>query len=156
VYAVGLKDAVLLPTFYTVAWLFPVLGIGALEALAVGLPPANVGWTFIIALPALAQVYYLGILVSMISYWMDYSRSRVLVFFKGIAFGAVFGTLISGLAILIVYLCAQSIENHRPGVAWLGCINITLVFDVALYSFFRWVYIRRRFDAERVQPRTMV
>jgi hypothetical protein len=155
VYAVGFKDAVLLPTFYTMAWLFPVLGIAALESLALQLPPRMVGWSFLIALPALAQLFYFGVLISILSYWMHYSRSRLQIFFKSLAWGLGFGTLVAVFFGLVAFLCTSQIEANRPWVAWLGTVNMAVIFNVALYSIFRWMYIQRRFDAERQQPRSL-
>jgi hypothetical protein len=112
-----------------------------------------VGWTFLIALPALVQLFFLGVLISILSYWMHYSRSRLQIFFKGLACGLGFGTLLAGFFVLVAFLCATQIEANRPWVAWLGSVNMALIFNVALYSVFRWMYIRRRFDAERMQAR---
>jgi hypothetical protein len=153
IYPVGFSDAVLLPTFYTLLW---VLFLGALvmaEGALLGLDLNIVLWCVGIGVPALVQLSFFAALLTSVSNWMDYRRSRLASFIKGICVGMCFALLGGGMLILIMLLSKELIDRDRAWVAWLGSLNMILIFDLACYMTARWIYVRRRFDAERRQQR---
>jgi hypothetical protein len=149
IYAVGFKDAVLLPTFYGAINLFVPVLIACGEALALGLPPQ---WTLIVALIAyglLLQLNFMGCLGSRLGFMLvDYRRSRLMLFFRGALAFAVIITLLGFTIGLMTVLCAETYARDRLWVGILGSFNILLIIDIVGYSVLRGIYIRRRFDCE--------
>jgi hypothetical protein len=156
IYAIGFKDAVLLPLFYAMGWLLLVILTAGAEALILHLPAEWVGWATLIGYLAMLQLYFLLSLGAVMMYTaLDYRRSRlrtmVQSMFNLLQFGIVAGMLIA----LVGYLWSETFRQNRYGVAVLGTANILLICNVVLYSVCRWVYLRRRFDCEISSGRQM-
>ena len=149
IYAVGFKDAVLLPTFYAAFTLFVPMLIACAEALALGLPAQ---WTFIVAVVAYAlllQLSYVGFLGSRVGYMlMDYRRSRLSIVFRSIVALAALMTLTGLIIALITVLCTETFARNQLWVGILGSFNILLIIDIVFFSVLRTIYVRRRFDCE--------
>ena len=156
IYAIGFKDAVLLPLFYAMLWLAVViLSLGA-EALLLRLPPPLVGWGALIGYLVMLQVYFIVILGSVMVYSaLDYRRSRLRATLQSLLNLTVLALVVGPLIGLLIYLWSETARQNRFGVAVLGTANILLICDVVLYSFCRWVYLRRRFDCEILHGRQM-
>ena len=152
IYAVGFNDAVLLPTFYTLLWTGAVGALAFLEGLALGLWSPALVWAVVIAVPAITELYYLILLMNTASTWTDYRRSRLREFLKFLVVVPTAIGVCEGLGWLIFYVCQETLRQGEPWIGWLGAVNMLLVFDVALYMSARWMYVRRRFDAERRNP----
>jgi hypothetical protein len=121
---------------------------GGVAGLLLGLPFTPLAWTVVIAVPALAELhFFLALNIPLGN--KDYRRSWLLSLFRFTfqAFCAI--TAIGVLVALIIVVCKEAIDSGEPWIGWLGSINILLVFDVAFYMLARWIYVRRRFDAER-------
>ena len=155
IYPMGFSDAVLLPTFYCLFWLAVLGGLLFLEGYVLGLPIWIVGWCVLIGVPAMTQVCFFAAIGNFLGNLQDYRRSRVISFFKLVTTITLSSLTAAILGALIVYLCLESIKSDRPWVAWLGTLNIMAVFDVAFYMLMRWIYVRRRFDAERRLQRSL-
>jgi hypothetical protein len=155
IYPIGFSDAVLLPTFYSLLWLSLVGGLSLIEGLLLGLDAETMVWCFVIGVPALTQVCFFAAMGTMVSNWMDYRRAWLASFVRSLAFGICVAFVLLGVVVLIIFLCRESIDHGRPWVAWLGSLNIVLIVDVALYMSARWIYVRRRFDAERRNVRNL-
>jgi hypothetical protein len=153
IYAIGFSDSVLLPTFYTLLWTTVAVILGFAEALLLGLPAEIMIWIAAILIPALPQLVFFFTLLNIAGYCRDYRRFWVITIFKTLAWTAVWMAVFSGLLLLVSWMVEATIENHHPWTGWLGAVNVTLVFDVALYMLCRLLYVRRRFDAERVDQR---
>ena len=149
IYPVGFSDAVLLPTLYTLLWVSFLGALALGEGLLLGLDSSSMFWSVAIGIPALVQLAFFSAILTSVSNWKDYRRSHLISFVKNIAIAVITALLVFGIFILIVLLCKELLASDRAWVAWLGSINMVLVFDVACYMTARWIYVRRRFDSER-------
>lgn len=155
IYAVGYSDAMLLPTGYMLISGVIVGLFVLLEGLLFGLPWDALAWTVAIGVPALAEGSFLAML-NMLSEHQDYRRSRLLTLFLGVFTVTCALIAVGTLVTLIVIVCHAAVENGQPWIGWLGALNVVLVFDVALYGVMRWIYVRRRFDAEKRDPQRVI
>jgi hypothetical protein len=151
IYAIGFSDAVLLPTFYTLMWTTVSVALAFAEALLLGLPAEVLIWIAVILIPALPQLVFLLSLLNIAGNCRDYRRSWVITAFKALAWTALWMAVFGGMISLVSWMVDTSIENGRPWTGWLGAVNAALVFDVTVYMLARALYVRRRFDAERVE-----
>ncbi|HYG73392.1 MAG TPA: hypothetical protein VEK08_00060 [Planctomycetota bacterium] len=149
IYPVGYSDAVLLPTLYALLWVSFVGILALAEAFLLGLDMNVSIWCVAIGIPAMVELSFLAAIGTLISNWMDYRRSRLVSFVKNVASGLVVALLLGGMFVLITLLTKDLLARERPWVAWLGALNMILIFDVAAYMTARWIYVRRPFDAER-------
>ncbi|MCW8130400.1 MAG: hypothetical protein KIS92_08635 [Planctomycetota bacterium] len=148
-YAVGYSDAVLLPTLYALLWSFLLAGLALAEAVAVGLDPAASLLAAAIVAVVVPQTVFLIALLGIQSYCKNYRRTWTALILQTCAFAVVFISLISGILIVVAYLVQHVLDENRPvWIAYVGSVNLVLVFDVAVYMLARLVYVRRRFDAE--------
>ena len=156
IYAIGFKDAVLLPMFYAMFWLLVVVGTTAVEALLLGLPADLVCWAALASYILLLQLLFvLSLSYTLLYTLLDHRRSRLLRAVQSIVNLSVFGLLMVSVAGLIGYLWTESIPQNRFAVAALGTVNILVIVDVVIYSLARWIYLRRRFDCEINSGRRM-
>ncbi|MBI3828970.1 MAG: hypothetical protein HY291_05620 [Planctomycetes bacterium] len=151
IYAIGFSDAVLLPTFYTLLWTTVSVALAFAEALLLGLPAEVLVWIAVILIPALTQLVFLLSLLNIAGNCRDYRRSWVITAFKALAWTALWMAVFSGVISLVSWMVDASISNGRPWTGWLGAVNVAPVFDVTVYMLARTLYVRRRFDAERVE-----
>ena len=149
IYPVGFSDAVLLPTLYTLLWVSFLGALALGEGLLLGLNSSSMIWSVAVGVPALVQLSFFSAILTSASNWKDYRRSHLISFIKSIATALITALLVLGIFVLIVLLCKELLATDRAWVAWLGSINMVLVFDVACYMTARWIYVRRRFDSER-------
>lgn len=153
IYAVGFSDAVLLPTLYAGFWILVTGTAVGLTGVLYGLTPKYVGWTVAIGVPALWQLSFLSYIGGISNYWMHYSRSLLIQIFTALWMGVLMAVGAISCVVLIVVICKMAYEAGYPGwIPWLGSLNILVVADVAFYMIVRWVYVRRRFDAEFRNP----
>jgi hypothetical protein len=153
IYAVGFSDAVLLPTLYAGFWILVSGGAVAVAGVVYGLTPKYLGWVVAIGVPILWQLAFLSYIGGISNYWMHYSRSLLIQIFTAIWMGVLLAIGAIGCAVLIVVICGTASQANYPSwVGWLGSINVLVVADVAFYMLVRWLYVRRRFDAEFRNP----
>ena len=86
---------------------------------------------------------------------MDYRRSWLITTYRTVQATALCSLAsVAMLAVWAFLIKGTLVDVHpseqRPWVAWLGGVHLVLVFDVALYMLFRLIYVRRRFDVERI------
>ena len=148
IYATGFSDTVLIPFLSIGAWLFLLAALAFFEATLLGLSGRALNWTTAIALPIAVQGYFISRLNSVTRYWKDYRRSHLISFVIGMLSVFVVLFLLTGLAVLMLLLVTTTVEQNHPWIGWLGCMNMLVVFDIAAYRLARWLYVRRRFDAE--------
>ena len=127
--------------------------LGFAEGALLGLPVHVLVWIAVILIPALPQLHFLVALLNIASYCRDYRRTWLILIFKTIVYSTLGIAVFSGVGALIAMLVESTIHAGRPWTGWLGAVNILLVFDVALYMFCRMLYVRRRFDADRMGGR---
>ena len=156
IYAIGFKDAVLLPTYYSLFWLLVVVGTASGEALLLGLPSELIGWSALLSYLVLIQVLFLLSLSYTLLYTsLDYRRSRWLTMVRMTFVATLSGLATLGVFALIAYLWSELVKQDRFAIAVLGTVNIMLIVNVVVYSLSRWVYLRRRFDCEINSGRRM-
>ncbi len=156
IYAIGFKDAVLLPVYYAMFWLLIVVATTALEALLLGLPADLVGWSALGSYTVLLQILFVLSLSYVQMYAMlDYRRSRLLTAVQFLVSLSFIGLLLASVIGLIGYLWSESIPQNRFAIAALGTVNILVIVNSVIYSLARWMYVRRRFDCEINSGRRM-
>ncbi len=149
IFAVGFSDAVLLPTLYNLAWMIAYGLLALLEGWVLGLPASTLIWTVAVAVPAVVELFYLMKLMAITSYQRDYRRSRLITFFQ-LLFASLITIVVLGLLIgLSAWMVQSTLEKNMPWLGWMGSIHMAVVFDLSLYWLVRWMYVRRRFDADR-------
>src|SRR6185503_17059527 len=99
IYPIGFSDAVLLPTFYSLLWLFLLGALGLLEGILMGLDSSTLVWCFVIGVPALTQVCFLAAMGTLVSNWMDYRRSWLASFVRGVTIGLSVAFVLLGVVV---------------------------------------------------------
>jgi hypothetical protein len=156
IYAVGFSDAVLVPSLYTGFWLTATAGVVWGAGFLLGLPLTGMNWAVAIGLPGLWQLAFLSYLGMASNYWTHYRRSLLYQIFMSVWMCVLAAVGVLTVLALIVGLWVLS---HRAGyphwMPWLGTVNILVIADLAQYMLVRWLYVRRRFDAEYRHPVSM-